>query len=74
MAVLMKPLRYALKYATNPLLFVCLANQHAACGEVVGNLLVFSLAGEKGGRHEGHIIQPRLSHGFWGSHKMVGKS
>ena len=73
MAVLTQPGCNPLKYVTNPLLFVCLADEHASLGEVVGNLLVLAFAGQKGSRNERHIIQPCASHGFGRSGNVIGK-
>lgn len=65
MPVLMQPLRYLLKNASDPLFFVCLTNKNAAFGEVVSDPLVFALPGEEGSRHEGNIIQPCAEGCFW---------
>ena len=56
MGVLTKPLRRWLKYATDPLLLVCITNQHPVFGEVIGNRLVRALAGKELGWHQREVI------------------
>lgn len=49
---------YALKNRGDPLFPVCLTDEHAASGEVIGNRLVPAFAGKKRGGNQGYVVKP----------------